>query len=96
MDNVKFKYGLSLVNALGSEKIRCLDLGTGRGVFLNIAKKLGWQECYGVDANKIGVKYLLKKGITLIDSTWESLNKTKFKKPFDLISMWDALEHTMI
>ena len=38
MDNVKFKYGLSLVNALGSEKIRCLDLGTGRGVFLNIAK----------------------------------------------------------
>ena len=61
MDNVKFKYGLSLVNALGSEKIRCLDLGTGRGVFLNIAKKLGWQECYGVDANKNWSKIFTEK-----------------------------------
>ena len=95
MDNIKFKYGLSLVNALGSEKKRCLDLGTGRGVFLNVAKELGWQECYGVDANKNWSKiFTEKKGITLIDSTWESLNKTKFKKPFELISMWDALEHT--
>ena len=49
MDNVKFKYGLSLVNSLGSEKIRCLDLGTGRGVFLNSQKirlaRMLWGRC---------------------------------------------------
>ena len=48
---------------------------------------------WGRYKQKLGKIFTEKKIITLIDSTWESLNKTKFKKPFDLISMWDALEH---
>ena len=48
------------------KKIRCLDLGDmRRGVFLNIAKKLGWQECYGVDANKNWSKIFTEKKLSL-------------------------------
>ena len=37
-----------------------------------------WGRC----KQKLSKIFTEKKGITLIDSTWESLNKTKFKKTF--------------
>ena len=95
MDKVKYKYGLSIINKLGSKQKRCLDLGTGRGIFLEIANNLGWEQCYGFDVNKNWKKkFIEKKGISLINSDWEKINKIYIKKKFDLITMWDAFEHT--
>ena len=94
MDKIKYRYGLSIINKLGSKKNKCLDLGTGRGIFLDTANKLGWEECYGTDANKNWNKFFKeKKGTTLINSSWENLQEINFKSRFDLITMWDALEH---
>tara|TARA_B100001769_G_C22073287_1_gene577837 strand:- start:25 stop:1086 length:1062 start_codon:yes stop_codon:yes gene_type:complete len=95
MDKIKYKYGLSIIQKLGSANKRCLDLGTGRGIFLEVAKKLGWKQCYGIDVNKNWKNFFKEKnGISLINSEWENINKIKIKQKFDLISMWDAFEHT--
>tara|TARA_A100001234_G_scaffold107286_1_gene94230 strand:+ start:1215 stop:2279 length:1065 start_codon:yes stop_codon:yes gene_type:complete len=95
MDKIKYKYGLSIINKLGSNQKRCLDLGTGRGIFLEVANNLGWEQCYGFDVNKNWKKkFIEKKGISLINSEWEKINNIYIQNKFDLITMWDAFEHT--
>lgn len=95
MDKIKYRYGLSIINSLGTKQKRCLDLGTGRGTFLNVARDLGWEQCYGFDVNKNWKNnFTEKKGINLINSEWEKINDIYIKNKFDLITMWDAFEHT--
>jgi len=72
-------------------KGKILDVGTAGGAFLKVAKDKGW-ETYGVEPNKWLCKWCEKNyGIKIEQGT---LEKTKFKpKTFDVITLWDVLEH---
>jgi len=83
---------VSVLNRLEHHKGRILDIGCSNGFFLNLAKKRGW-EPYGIEISD----YFLRK-------TRESLGeKHIFGVPlkmaefhsnfFDVITMWDVLDH---
>lgn len=68
---------------------RILDVGCATGLFLEIAKKSGW-EVYGIEPSKWAVSYAqdtlnIRLGI---------LEEVEFPREyFDVITLWDVLEH---
>ncbi len=85
-----FKEGIKLIEKY-STKGKILDLGCATGVFLDIAKKRGW-DSYGIDISKYASDYA-KKNFKLNVNQGE-LKKTKFpNEDFDVITMWDFIEH---
>ncbi len=70
---------------------RLLDIGCATGLFLNVAKKFGW-EVYGVEPSKWGVDFAKKEyGLDIFNGT---LEEAKFQERFfDVISLLDVLEH---
>jgi len=70
---------------------KILDIGTAGGTFLAIAKKRGWQ-VYGVEPNKWLCDFAQKHyGIYIQPGTIDNLNYPDGH--FDVISLWDVLEH---
>lgn len=74
-----------------SNKGKILDIGTAGGSFLHVAKKRGW-EVYGIELNKWLCKWAKKNyGLEIQSGT---LFDYKFKDNyFDVITLWDVLEH---
>lgn len=86
----KFRKGIKLIEKYSS-KGKILDLGCATGVFLDIAKKRGWNS-KGVDISKYAAEYA-KKNFNL-DVKQGELEKIKFPaKSFDVVTMWDFIEH---
>jgi len=70
---------------------KILDVGCAIGVFLDIAKKRGW-EVFGVDISHYAVEQA-KKNFGIVVKEGE-LTAVKFSgKKFDVITMWDFIEH---
>lgn len=68
-----------------------LDVGCSLGVFLSEAKAQGWQ-IHGIDPSKWSVEQCGKLfNIKIRQGTYMDL--AHFKKKFDVITMWDVLEH---
>ena len=74
------------------KKGKVLDVGTAGGSFLAAAKKRGWK-VYGCEPNKWMAKWGKKNyGIEIKSGT---LFDQGYKKDFfDLITLWDVIEHT--
>lgn len=74
-----------------AKKGRILDIGCAAGFFLSVAKEADW-DTYGVEPNKWMVEYGNKKfGLHMQAGTLETI---KFPEEyFDVITMWDVLEH---
>lgn len=70
---------------------KLLDVGCATGIFLEVANKHGW-ETYGIEPSKWAANYAKEKlGLNVIAGT---LEETDFpKNSFDVITMWDVLEH---
>ena len=85
--NIALKNKLNLINSLQPNKGRILDIGTGTGDFLSVAKNDGWQTI-GVEPNERAKSIAIKKGISFVEQTSELENHS-----FDVISMWHVLEH---
>lgn len=83
LDNLRFQYGLQKIPKKKINK-KILDFGTGYGLFLDNAKKYGW-DCYANEINKNCINILKKKKIN-IDNNF----KTNF---YDAITLWLVLEH---
>lgn len=67
-----------------------LDVGCFAGFFLELAKKKRWQ-IFGIEPSKWASKIARKRGIKIIG---EDINTAKMKKDsFDVITMWDVIEH---
>lgn len=74
-----------------NKKGRILDIGCGGGHFLAIAKKRGW-EGVGLDFSRENVASAVKRtGFPVYLGKADEI-KTK-EKAFDVIAMWDYLEH---
>ena len=73
------------------KKGRLLDVGTAGGSFLAVAKRHGWQ-IEGIEPNKWLCKWCKKYyGIDIKQGT---LEKNLFENnSFDLVTLWDVLEH---
>lgn len=67
---------------------RILDIGCGNGDFLKVSTDLGY-DTTGVDISKEAVDYCVKSGYKAeLMSDFEGVEKT-----FDVITMWDVIEH---
>ncbi len=69
---------------------KILDVGCGRGFFLEIANQRGWQT-EGIEYSKKAIEICKKKGIKVHES---SFNLDDFEgKPFDVITSFEVIEH---
>lgn len=86
-----FKRGIELVEK-HSLKGKILDVGCAAGFFLTAAKERGW-EVYGVEPNTFLCEYGLKEfGLNVFNGTLKDAGFSD--NYFDVITMWDVLEHT--
>ena len=87
---ITFEKCLKLIEKY-KKKGKILDIGTAGGTFLHVAKKHGW-DVYGIEPNKWMCKWGKKNyGINIKPGT---LFDYKFKtNTFDVITLWDVLEH---
>jgi len=74
------------------KKGKILDVGTSYGFFLDVARKRGW-ETYGIEKNIPAAHYAREKlGLNIFEGT---VREAEFPKNFfDVITLWDVLEHT--
>lgn len=95
IDRAKAAYGLSLLEKIGPpDKKKIMDLGCGSGLFLTVAHESGWTTCVGVDANdEFKDVYSDEHGIQYISSTFEALDSNALGDAYDVITLWNVLEH---
>lgn len=70
-------------------KGKILDVGCSSGVFLDIAKRRGW-ETFGIEPMKLEAEMCKNKGHTLYT---KKLDDLKIDLKFDVITLWDVFEH---
>jgi len=75
---------------LPEKKIKYLDVGCSTGFVVEAAKNIGW-DATGIDLNPSAIKFGKSRGLNLKN---KSLDEITFKKEsFDVISLFDVLEH---
>lgn len=90
LDELKFNYGLDVLESCLERRGRLLDVGAGPGVFLKQALTRGWK-VHAVEFNSVCVAKLKELGIGV---TAEPLQQANLEAgSFDVASMWDVLEH---
>lgn len=67
-----------------------IDLGCSNGLFLECAKKRGWN-VYGTEYAQECLDYCAKKGITVFKS--DKLPPDFFKLEFDVVTSFEVIEH---
>ncbi len=69
---------------------RLLDVGCHIGVFLEIAQERGW-EAWGVEPSRWAAREALSRGLQVIEGTLDDVHLAD--EFFDVITMWDVIEH---
>lgn len=87
-----FKPRLELLNQIYPQKGKLLDVGCSIGLFLELAKKDGW-EPYGVEFSDVAVEACKQKGVKV--STLPIEQSDFPDNYFDVISLWEVLEHVI-
>lgn len=87
-----FDRRLKTIERILPEPGRALDLGCATGFFLEALESKGW-DAYGIDISKFAVKAAKEKfGDKVLNNVIENSNFPE--SYFNLITMWDYLEHT--
>mgnify|MGYP003498879734 CR=1 FL=1 len=81
------KKKINIINDLHPAKGKLLDIGSGTGDFLAIAKSNGW-DITGIEPSEKAKAIATKKGVSFAHSI-EALEDNSF----DVITMWHVLEH---
>lgn len=84
-----FKY-LALIEKLLPKKGQLLDVGAATGFFMRLAKERGWQVS-GVEISNFVAQFGREAGLEIFTGTLE--NAPFADESFDLITMWDVVEH---
>lgn len=86
-----FRAGLALIEAHTHEPGRLLDIGCATGSFLSLARAKGW-ECRGVEVSAFAAAQARER--TGCEVFCGRLEDAPFGHgTFDVITMWDLLEH---
>lgn len=72
------------------KKGKMLDVGCFVGFFLQLAKNNGW-EVYGVEPSSWAIKEAKKRKIRIIGKVIDDIRTKKYF--FDVITLWDVIEH---
>ena len=94
--NKTFEISLRLISRFKNHG-RILDVGCGPGFFVEVAQKNNW-EAYGIDLSKEICSYAKDKlGISNIffGNFACDFNHRKFSYFFDVVTMWEYLEHSL-
>lgn len=83
-----YKSGIDAITASTKKKL-LLDIGCSSGYFLSIAKQFGFNTS-GIEPNALESSFASEQGINVIGSTIEEIPHSS---KFDVITMWDVLEH---
>lgn len=86
-----FKNALETLEDVCHSPGRLLDVGCGPGLFMSIARSQGW-DVQGVDPGKFAVDYASEK-LKLSVRHGELLDQRLADRSFDVITMWDTIEH---
>jgi SAM-dependent methyltransferase len=78
------------IAGLGINPGKLLDIGCGRGDFLLWMKRYGW-EVYGLDLSLVAVDVARKRGLEIFQG--QLIDAPYPPASFDVITMWDVLEH---
>ena len=84
--NIALKNKLNLINS-ESQKGKLLDIGSGTGDFLVVARKDGWQ-ITGIEPGDKPRNIAIQKGVCFANDLAELEDNS-----FDVITMWHVLEH---
>lgn len=85
-----FKKDLRKLEKVYSKRGKLLDIGCGPGLFLEVAKENGWS-VYGTELSKWAYEYARKNGLNVYN---KELDKCNLKEgEFDVITLWDVIEH---
>lgn len=69
---------------------KLLDIGCGRGYFLEVAKKRGWQ-VYGTEYSQKAIEICINKGFSMNQG---KLNENNYSlEEFDIITSFEVIEH---
>lgn len=68
---------------------KIFDIGAATGYFLDLAKKRGW-ETHGSDISRYASETAGKKGHKVI---YGDLTDMEIKEKFNVVTLWDVLEH---
>jgi 2-polyprenyl-3-methyl-5-hydroxy-6-metoxy-1,4-benzoquinol methylase len=69
---------------------KLLDVGCHIGVFLDVARSVGWQVA-GVEPSRWAAERARSKGLDVIEGTLETAGLQE--NLFDVVTMWDVVEH---
>ncbi len=88
-----FRIRMRFVRPFASPPGRCLDVGCAAGYFLSVAKEEGW-ECAGVEPSR-PIAEEARKNLPGTEIFTGLLEEAPFEKEsFDLVTLWDVVEHT--
>ena len=91
--NKTFLRRMDLLERYCGKPGRLLDVGCAAGFFLQVAKQRGW-DVHGVDISSLCVAYAKNKiGIDVRNDLF--VNAEFGDGSFDLVTMWDYLEHSI-
>lgn len=68
---------------------RLFDVGAATGYFMTVAKNRGW-DVSGIEISEEASKRGREKGLNIVTGT---LSDTKIDQVFDVVTMWDVVEH---
>lgn len=68
---------------------KIFDVGAATGYFLDLAKRAGWQTS-GIEISEYAAKIACDKGHQVFIGSLENLNN---REKYDVVTMWDVLEH---
>ncbi len=88
-----WKRHLKRVEDFNSGRGSLLDVGCATGVFLDIARKRGW-DTYGVEISEYGSHYARDSFVLKVQTG--TLEEAGFPADsFDVVTMWDVIEHVV-
>jgi 2-polyprenyl-3-methyl-5-hydroxy-6-metoxy-1,4-benzoquinol methylase len=81
----------SIRHHLHTKSVRALDVGCAAGFFLEVAQETGWN-ARGIELSPYMSRYAREqRGLEVLTGSLESLDLPK--ESFNLITMWDVIEH---
>ena len=81
---------LKLIGQFYEKKGSILDMGSGIGTFIQVARDEGWMET-GLEISSFGAEYSKQKGLNIINSDFSYVLQLKDK--FDAVTLWDTVDH---
>ena len=84
-----------LLQVLGPQRGRLLDVGCGNGDFMVVARDAGFS-CCGTEISEVGADLSREHGFDVSIGQLEDLYTDLSAQPFDVVTMWHSLEHVPV